>query len=415
MKLARGLIVFFFLAGTAFPAAGQSRPLAKAGVLDARAWNFQKHRLPLNGYWKIFNSALISPGESLPHSGSDYFFPSTWNSARSDDSGQGFATFFLKILVPDTSQAWSVDVPPLYSSCKLWINGEEVIAVGRVDSVKERCRPQWIFKQGAFRTSADTLQIILQIANFHHDKGGIKDPIYLGIASMAESTGSWTLRSDLVESGVLLLLGLTFLIFFVFQRKAVILYFALLCLTWSVRSVFSGLYPITHFDPDFDWFLLVRIEYGTLFLGVIWAALFLSDLFSAFSSKGFTYVLVGINVLFILFASVTTPLVFTPWVTLYLAVAAIVVVYAIILVVRALLSEQAGAWFLLASIITGIVIFGYDIVAYQLSFYNFVFLNIGYLVIFLLTAVALLFQVEVFKSRYQKRNVLTYKDMFGDR
>ena len=395
---------------------GQSRPQARAGFLDARSWMFQDKRLPLNGYWKMIDSRLAGPDELGSHPSKDYFFPSTWNTSRANEAGEGYATFYLHVLVPDSIRVWAIEIPQLYSSGKLWVNGQEVSTVGKVDTLAQHSVPQWIFDHGTVHAPSDTLLLVFQVSNFQHDKGGIKDPVYLGLPSVIYSNWNWALGTNLAECIILLILGIGFSIFFYFNRKKVIIYFALLCLTWSVRCVFSGIYPVTVFFPDFHWAAQVRIEYLSLYLAIIWATLFLNDLFRTFSSKALTHTLVVLNAFFAVFTLATAPVIFTEWVSLYLAVAGIVVVYGVVLIVRALLSEQPGAWFLLASILTGIVVFGYDIIAYQASFsYNFVFLNIGYLTIFLLTAIALLFQVDVFKSRYRKRNMLTYQDMFGGR
>ena len=60
------------------------------------------------------------------------------------------------------------------------------------------------------------------------------------------------------------------MIFFIQRNnKLVVLYFALLCITWSIRSVFSNLYPVMLVLPDFSWEWLVKIEYLTLYFTVI--------------------------------------------------------------------------------------------------------------------------------------------------
>jgi hypothetical protein len=151
----------------------------------------------------------------------------------------------------------------------------------------------------------------------------------------------------------------------------------------------------------------------TLYFGGIWALLFLYFLFKRIgSSQLLITVLIVLNIIFVVFTLFTPPVIFTKWITLYLAVCAIIVLYGAIMVVRALFFEHAGAWFLMASILTGVVMFGYDIVAYQATLsYNFIFLNIGYVVMFVLTSIALLFHLDILKSRYDD-HVLKYDDMF---
>jgi hypothetical protein len=126
----------------------------------------------------------------------------------------------------------------------------------------------------------------------------------------------------------------------------------------------------------------------------------------------FTYILVILNLLFAVFTLFASPAVFTKSVSLYLMVAAVTIGYGAVMVIRALFFEHAGAWFLMASILIGVAIFGYDVITYQTTTsYNFIFLSIGYMIMFVLVALALLFHLDILKTR-TNNNILTYDEMF---
>jgi hypothetical protein len=300
----------------------------------------------------------------------------------------------------------------MYSSYNLWVNGELLTTSGKVTEETETARPQWIYKTVSFSTS-DTVRVVLQLANFHHYKGGAKDPIYLGTEEKISSHFNWAIGSNMAEALILFLEGIFFLLVYRQKRKTVILYFALLCVTWSLRSVFSNLYPVVIAFPDFNWQLLVKIEYLTLYLMAVWAALFFHALFTDISNEIFTFLPVTLNLFFVAFTIVTPAIFFSRWVSLYLGVEFLVILYGAIMIVRSLIVDREGSGFLLASLSVGILIFGYDIAAYQTSFtYNTVILNVGHLLIFLLTTLALLMHLGIIGKKTKRSDRLSYADLF---
>ena len=406
-----GIISFILLCG-AITVFAQPKSPEDLELLDARNWNFSK-RLPLKGTWNFSETKLIPPDSLEQRDLHSTFFPSLWNDNRADGKGIGYATYTLKVLVPDSLKMLALEIPQLYSSYKLWVNGNLIASAGTVGVKKETAVAQWIHQTATFNNPLDTLQIVLQIANFHHYKGGAKDPVYLGTPDRIDSHFAWALGSNLVEASILMLEGFFFLFFYRKRKKSVILYFALLCLTWSLRSVFSNLYPATLLWPDMNWQLLVKIEYITLYLTAVWAALFFNSLFKDISNVIFIYLPIALNLFFIVFTLLTPAVVFSRWISVYLGVAALVILYGATMIVRALIVEREGSWFLMLSLGVGVLVFGYDIAAYQGSLsYNVVWLNMGYVAIFILTTIALLFHLGIFKNKIASKKMLTYSDLF---
>jgi hypothetical protein len=405
------LISAVILMGCAFIVRAQTAE--KIETLDARQWDFT-NRLPLKGNWSYLENKLVSPKDLNPKDFNTMTFPSLWNDYRADGKGTGCATYALNILLPDTVTRLALEIPQLYSSYNVWVDGQQIISAGVAACDKENSEPRWVYQKVSFKAKGDTLRMMLQLANFHHHKGGGKNPIYLGTVNSISSHFNWSIGSNAVEAFFLFAEGIFFLFFYKRIQKPVVLYFALICITWSIRSVFSNIYPVALMFPEFSWAWLVRIEYITLYLTVIWAALFFSALFKETSNRIFVYLPIGLNTFFVLFTLLTPATIYTRWVSLYLIVAVLVILYGVILIVRALIDDQQGSWFLMISIWVGILIFGYDIAAYHSSFpYNIVLLNIGYVTIFILTTVALLFHLGIFKSKIAENSVLTINDLYG--
>jgi 7TM diverse intracellular signalling len=390
-------------------------PISKKGVLDATTWNFNERQLALNGEWFLFEDQLIGPHDSIGKS-IVVNFPKTWNEIKGTRNGTGFATYQLSVLVPTEIKSFALEIPQIYSAYNLWINGEPIASNGKVGVSEAGTLPQWKPQTVLLQSNGAILDITLQVANFHHNKGGSKDPIYLGTAEMLQQKRSLSVWSNMAEALLLSLMGLGFLfIYWGTDKKRITAYFALLCLTWAVRSVFSNLYLFISLVPDFSWNVMIRIEYVTLFLSLIWAMLFTYRLFPNESSNALKYLLVGINILYILFALFTKPLQFTQYLPVYLFTCGFVLLYCVVIVVRAWVNERIGVLFLIISLLLGVALFAYDLFAYEgLFIYNSVFFSIGYLFVFMLMAPALLLHLKIITSKAKPSNILTYKDLYGE-
>jgi len=389
-------------------------PEAKDGILDLRNIDLNTNRQPLNGQWYTFDSQLLVPEDIVANGRGFSKLPNTWNELRSSGEGSGYATYALYVLVSPGVKSLALEIPQVYSSYTLWINHDILATNGKPGESEETSVPQWMPQTITFDNPRDTLKIVLQIANFHHFKGGIKDPIYIGSSELLQGNRSLAVGSNLLESILLALLGFAFLVvYLLMKKKKATMYFALLCLTWALRVGFSNLYIFISYMPDFDWNIMIRIEYLTLFLTMIWAILFLGRVFLKETNKFIKYTLVGANIIFSIYTLFVPAKIFTSWLTVYLSFCGILLVYAIIIILRAWINQRAGSTYLTVSFLLGIFIFTYDVFAYEGLFsYNPVIFSIGYVTIFSLMGVVLLLYLDIIKSK-KSLSVLTYKDLYG--
>jgi len=392
-----------------------AQPVSQQGLLDATDFDFKTGRLPLNGDWRYFENRLTDPKEAFTSKSIFNYFPKVWNETQA--SGQGFATYAIQVVVPTQLETLAIEIPQIYSAYQLWVNGTLTAVNGTVGRTLAETKPQWLPQTVSFTKPADTLEIVMQIANFQHHLGGSKDAIYLGSGELLQHHRSMALNSNLTESLCLAFLGITFLVLYlVTEKKKIVIYFALLCITWAIRSMFSNLYTFISFVPDFNWTVMVKIEYVTLFFTMIWAILFLSRVFTKEDNKIVKYLLVGSNSLFITFAILTSPVSFTRYLPVYLSFCAILLLYAAILVIKALINERLGAGFLTFIVLLGVGIFSYDVFSYEGLFtYNPIVFSVGYITIFTLMAVVLLLHLGIIKSKPKHSNGLTFNDLYkGD-
>ena len=88
-------------------------------VLDASHWDFSK-RFPLIGNWSVVENKLVEPASISNENLSTAFFPSIWNDHRADGKGIGYATYALDVLVPDSLNLLSLEIPALYNCYSIW-------------------------------------------------------------------------------------------------------------------------------------------------------------------------------------------------------------------------------------------------------------------------------------------------------
>lgn len=337
--------------------------------------------------------------------------------AKTDTKNVQFGTYSVIILLPPHTGKLAFDIPQLYSSYKLVVNGKLVAENGKPGTSREATVPQWKPQVSEFEPEGDTLRVILQVANFYHYHTGSKQPIYLGPAAVLKQLEHVSKTSNLAEFIILTLLGLVFFgIYYIRQeKKKITLYFSLLCISWAIRSVFSNLYLFIDFFPTFDWTWMVRIEYITLYSMVIWTVLFFSKLFPKESSKLIKYIFVIGNCTFIAETLIMPPVFFTKWIALYLVVAALVLIHSGVITIRALIKERTGVWYLVFSLVISLILFGYDMFVFEgfFQYYNAVLFSVGYIIIFLLMSIALFYHLKIFKG--DGGSGLTFDDLYGNK
>lgn len=392
----RILLVFFVT--TSF-----AQPVIEKGAIDLRQWDFQRQgTVRLDGKWGFYREQLLppSPGSFKPTKFQQ--FPGLW------DEGQGFATYTADIIISSDITTLSMELPDMYTSYQLWVNGTEVANNGEVGTSRKETSPQWLPKTIVF-PATDTLHVMLQIANFHHMRGGANDHIYLGLPDQLYQKRESAVITNIVLFSGLGFIGCFFVILFLFFRKEkAALYFAAICITWALRAVFTNLYLFSNWFPGIDWELMVKVEYLTLYLTMMWSLLYVGKLFPQDVNPVFKYSLIVLNSVFVLFTIATPAVTFTNLLPAYLFVAWLILGYVAYVVVRAIVYERAGAWFSATSVILGVVMFSYDMLTYE-GFINFspLLFNVGYLTIFLLNATAFAYQLS---SRGQTKTTFVFSE-----
>ena len=119
-RLIRISSVAFLLFLLAFYATAQQTD----GQVDLSQFNFEeKGPANLSGKWEFYWNRLLSPEDFLTPQKPAWIHPSSWHR-QGEYAVLGFATYRIKLKVPENQWGLSLYFPIINSSSKIWINGE---------------------------------------------------------------------------------------------------------------------------------------------------------------------------------------------------------------------------------------------------------------------------------------------------
>ena len=373
-----------------------AQPEVKKGLIDLQSYDFEADaQVKLDGEWFFYWDKLIDPSE-IDSSTQPIFrnFTTLWN-ADNEYPSHGSSSYRVKIILPSNPPPLALDIPDFYSSYQLFLNGKEISANGVPSEAEESYTPYWLPKTIALgELPSDTLELVLHVANFDHQKGGAYLPIKIGAAEALFDARYIDYGYAFVLTGALAMGGLFFFGLYLFGRhETTILYFSLFCIVYSYRIIGFGSYPLHFLIQDVPWIVTLKLEYITLFLSGYLFGVYTLNLYPKETSKNLIYLFSGISLLFLAISLFMPPVVFTHLVAPYFVVLIAYIVYAFYVYIKAAINRTSGAGFALAS--TGIVfiVFLYQIMVYFGFFSDWLLLNfVGYLSFFFFQSLILSFR-----------------------
>ncbi|HEY4205358.1 MAG TPA: ATP-binding protein [Puia sp.] len=332
------------------------------GVLDLRNTNLFDHPVKLHGEWKFYWMRLLSP-DSLTSATPDFApYPRLWKDLHlngRDFPSEGYATYTLTILLPKRRPRIGLEVPDTYCSYKLFVNGAVQSQNGEPNTTQETSTPFWATRTVVLPNGeSDTLQLVMQIANFWHAKGGPYKEILLGNKDDLILKKYQDAAYDFTLAGCLFMGGLFFLGLFIFGRHdKTTLYFALFCIAYCYRMIGTDTYALHLLFSNISWFVTIRIEYLSLSLSVALFTLYTRHLYPDDTHPGVMKGLIWFCHLYTAIIILTPPTIFTRFMTTFLAVMFVCIAYAMFVYIRAARHKRSGSLFALLSTAVMLLIF----------------------------------------------------------
>lgn len=340
-------------------------PLAKDGVLDLRKHSIDQS-IELTGEWKFYWQKLIMPTATTK--GMMVSFPAKWNDLSLNGKqlpAFGYATYELTLLLPKAEENLRIAMPDVYCAYSLFLNGKLVARNGKVANNANDFEPHWEYKSFDIPLEIDTAKLVLQIANFVHSKGGIKDPIILGKSSTLLLDRSRAEAIDLLLTGCLFMGGLFFLgLYLLGNRDKAILLFSLYSIIYCYRIMGVSNYVLHTLFPNASWELMVHLEYLSLFLGIGLFGLYTRYLYPKDANKLIVNIVCFICLLFSLATILIPPYYFSQLIDPFLVVTIFCIVYALYIYGLAFSRKRPGSMYALMSSIALMFTLGLTLLNY---------------------------------------------------
>ncbi|MCK5537514.1 MAG: SpoIIE family protein phosphatase [Bacteroidales bacterium] len=285
----------------------------KLGAIDLSEWDFeQQGNVELSGEWEFYWQQLLTPSnfEEIADTNKrvSISVPGNWNQFRingEEISADGYGSYRIQIKVKGNPSLY-IKIMSISAAYKIWADEEFLGNVGVVDTSKSLYKPQYlplIFPIKPLpnfpNDSVRTIKILIQAVNFHHVNSGIWEVVQLGdFKSTVQSTKNQILVNALIV-GVLLIIAFYYLIlFFLHRNEPSTIYFSLFAFTMAIRSASVDNRIILDLIPSLDYFILIRLEYLSAYINIIFVSLFFYHLFKREHNKKIINVIVGLGIVF---------------------------------------------------------------------------------------------------------------------
>lgn len=325
------------------------------GVVDLRSQNVGTNHYALKGSVEFYPNQLLSPGQIKNYSGSHKRYapvPGMWNGFSPDEftnlSPQGYGTYRWRILLKNAAgKRYSFKMPAIHSAYNLFINGEKIFNVGTPAKLKAEYTPELFPGIITFETNSDTLDVVLQVSNFHTQSGGILGEITFGEPGTLRASHNCGIFLDFFLMGALFFSGFYFLILFaVYRREYWHLWFGISALFGMLVMATTGEFVLSYL-PGLSFEFLLRTSAAVFYGIIVFITLYVWRLFVSEYNKYVAYSIVAAGCAaftvsligpFFLIQTLSVPA---------LAIVILLIIYKLIVVVKATRKGKRGGFFFL--------------------------------------------------------------------
>jgi diguanylate cyclase (GGDEF)-like protein len=372
---------------------------AKNGVLDLSSVDLSRTGpLPLGGEWEFVFGRHVSPEEmkEAARTGESAMIkvPGTWKGFSWKGTtlgGTGIATYRLTVLTEGApSQPLALLIPGWETAYTLFINKKEALTIGVPGQTKDETVSAWIPRIVLVEAGEGVLELVVQISNFSHPRGGPAMMPLIGTAEAVRDTREKGIAFKLFSFGSLFMIALYHAAIFLMRRKEKSdLYFALFSFLMALRALVINEQALVLFLPAIPWHLHIRITYLTFALSSAAITLFLDSLYREDMSRIFTRILTGTGLIYSGLIVLTPPLFFAALILPFQILIMAGALYFLYVLVITTLRKREGALLFLAAFLVFFTCIVNDILFhYQLTSTGYI-APFGFLVFIFLKSLVL--------------------------
>ncbi|MCG8378361.1 MAG: 7TM-DISM domain-containing protein, partial [Proteobacteria bacterium] len=297
----------------------------------------------------------------------------------------------LIITIPTDEMDYALYLEDYYCSYRLFVDGELVGTNGKVALKEVDYVPEWRPQVVDLGGRSKQMEIVFQIANYDHSKGGAKEAIRFGLADPIHSEFSTLETMAVLLSAFLVFLAIFFLIRFGFvSLDLASFYFSLFCLFYSYRIIGADLYVLHSIIPEYPWHIAILFEYCTLFISPFLFAKYIQSMYPEETHRQAINGLGLIGFAFIAVTIFTSPEIYTLLIEPFFIILMIYLIYGFTVFIAAFLKKRDGSIYGILSVAIAFAVFSFLIFVYfgwltRLIYASF----LGYMVFLILQSIQL--------------------------
>ncbi|SEW42956.1 hybrid sensor histidine kinase/response regulator [[Clostridium] fimetarium] len=263
-----------------------SVPICTNGVLDLSHWRLgDDGTVPLNGKWEFYPDRLLSTTDINNPSLKNVEYlqvPGRWANKKADIdiADRGIGTYHLIIKTNGETSQYGLKITNIRSSCRIYANGKEITKVGNPTTTYSTAYETSILPVMAFFPSDnDTIDLVIQVANWDYVNGGIIQPIYLGSQQGILHTDFIHKMLESIGIAALMIFGCLFVAIYFFSRhNKHLLFLGLVCISYTFVKVADGEKFFNFIFNSISYLNVLRFKNTAICLSIIFMGLFIREL-----------------------------------------------------------------------------------------------------------------------------------------
>lgn len=324
------------------------KPKANDGVINLSEYDFSENEIvKLDGDWEFYYNQLLAPKDfEKNHEYTFQEFPKDWNKYTINEekiTGRGYGTYRLKIIPNNKDSLYILRIGRIDVSYNLFANDKLIASAGVVADNKEENKPEWVVQTVEIGTR-DTIELVLQIANFRHKKGGAKASLEITTLSKMIKSQERSFAFDFFLIGLILIMALYhFALFYLRHVDKSTLYFSLMLIWVILHLLMDEHLVIKFFFPNFNWELSLKINFLANFARIYFLTLFLYSTFKNQFSNLFVKVLSIIVITASVLIIITPASIYTHILPVFIITVIITLPYIIFVIIKSVFLKKEGS------------------------------------------------------------------------
>lgn len=258
--------------------------------------------MQLNGEWEFFEGKLLESRDFRDQSNTLLerqisILPNPWSGQRDSLTAMppfGAATYRLVITNTVPGKTYAFNMMETGSSHRVIVDGTQIASNGTVSDRPETYKPETRPTTGMITATSNKMEVIIQVANFTKNFGGLPLPVSFGSSSTISSYREKMLfRDAFFMIGTLIIAAYHFLLYLIMRRNRSSLYFAIFCLLVAIKSSLSEMQLGYQIFPGFPMEIGLPLSFLLVTLQLPAFVLYINQVYENRIPRQFRYAVIG--------------------------------------------------------------------------------------------------------------------------